>query len=141
MKEKYVKILLNLARKASKKNEVPVSAIIIKNDKIMAKAWNKREKKHNVINHAEILAIIKASRKLKDWRLFDCDLYVTLKPCNMCENIIKQSRIKNVYYLMEKQNNKKEYEKTNFIKLNDRQNEQMYDIIIKSFFKKKRDNN
>ena len=83
------------------------------------------------------MAIRKAEKKLKDWRLFDCDLYVTLKPCSMCETIIKQARIKNVYYLLEKLNSKKEYNKTNFIKISE--NEQMYHNILQDFFKKKRD--
>ena len=109
MKEKYFDLLITLARKAAKHNEVPISAIIVKNDKLIAKAYNKRVKKHDVLNHAEVMVIKKASKKLKDWRLFDCELYVTLKPCSICEAIIKQSRIKNVYYLLEKPEIKKEY--------------------------------
>ena len=139
MEEKYFKLLIKLAEKAVKHNEVPISAIIVENDKIIAKAYNKRIKNHNVLDHAEIIAIKKASKKLKDWRLFNCDLYVTLKPCNMCENIIKQSRIKNVYYLIEKPENKKEYNKTSFIKTNICTYEQMYECILHNFFKKKRD--
>ena len=139
MKEEYFNILIKLAKKASKMDEVPISAIIVKNNKIIAKAINKREKKQNVLNHAEIIAIKKASRKLKNWRLFDCDLYVTLKPCNMCENIIKQSRLRNVYYLLDKPETKKEYDKTQFIKTNICTYEQMYSKILTDFFQKKRD--
>ena len=116
MQEKYLKILIKLAKRAAEKDEVPVSAIIVKSDKIISKAFNKREKNHNVLDHAEIIAIKQASKKLKDWRLFDCDLYVTLKPCSICENIIKQSRIKHVYYLIDKPETKKEYNKQNLIK-------------------------
>ncbi len=139
MEEKYFKLLIKLAERAVKHNEVPISAIIVKNNKILAKAYNKRERKHDVLNHAEVIAIKKASKKLKDWKLFDCDLYVTLKPCSICENIIKQSRIKNVYYLLEKLENKKEYNKTKFIKKNNCTYEQIYEYILHDFFKKKRD--
>ena len=137
MNDKYLKQLIKLAKKAFKKKEVPISAIIVKDGKIISKAFNKRIKNNNVLDHAEIMAIRKAEKKLKDWRLFDCDLYVTLKPCSMCEIIIKQARIKNVYYLLEKLNSKKEYNKTNFIKISE--NEQMYHNILQDFFKKKRD--
>ena len=139
MNEKYWKILIKLATKASKLDEVPISALVVKNNKIIAKAINKREKEHIVLNHAEIIAIRKASKKLKNWKLFDCDLYVTLKPCNMCENIIKQSRLRNVYYLLDKPESKKEYSKTQILKTNIRTYEQMYSIILTDFFQKKRD--
>ena len=132
---------MKLAKRASAKNEVPVSAIIVKNDKIISKAFNKREQSHNVLAHAEVIAIKKASKKLKTWRLFDCDLYVTLKPCSICENIIKQSRIRNVYYLIDKPDTKKEYNKTKFSKMNICIYEQMYGLILKNFFQKKRDKN
>ena len=141
MQEKYLKTLMKLAKRASTKNEVPVSAIIVKNDKIISKAFNKREQSHNVLAHAEVIAIKKASKKLKTWRLFDCDLYVTLKPCSICENIIKQSRIRNVYYLIDKPDTKKEYNKTKFNKTNIWTYEQMYELILKNFFQKKRDKN
>ena len=141
MQEKYLKTLMKLAKRASTKNEVPVSAIIVKNDKLISKAFNKREQSHNVLAHAEVIAIKKASKKLKTWRLFDCDLYVTLKPCSICENIIKQSRIRNVYYLIDKPDTKKEYNKTKFNKMNICTYEQMYELILKKFFQKKRDKN
>ena len=141
MQEKYLKTLMKLAKRASAKNEVPVSAIIVKNDKLISKAFNKREQSHNVLAHAEVIAIKKASKKLKTWRLFDCDLYVTLKPCSICENIIKQSRIRNVYYLIDKPDTKKEYNKTKFSKMNICTHEQMYGLILKNFFQKKRDKN
>ena len=138
MEEKYINQLIKLAKKASKKSEVPISAIIVKNDKIISKAFNMRVKNNNVLDHAEIIAIKKAEKKIKNWRLFDCDLYVTIKPCSMCETIIKQARIRNVYYLLEKLDSKKDYNKTNFIKIS--KNEQMYYNILADFFKKKRDN-
>ncbi len=139
MEEKYLKILIKLAEKAGKSKEVPVSAIIVKNHRIISKAYNKRTKNRNVLDHAEIITIKKASKKLKDWRLFDCDLYVTLKPCSICENVIKQSRINNAYYLVDKPENKKEYNKTQFSKMNNSSYEQMYEKMLKDFFQKKRD--
>lgn len=139
VEEKYFNILMKLAIKASKKNEVPVSALIVKNGKIIAKAYNKRNKSKYIMDHAELLVIKKASEKLKDWRLNNCDLYVTLKPCSICESAIKQSRIKNVYYLLEKPNNKKEYSKTKFGKTNIRTQEEKYNQILSGFFAKKRD--
>lgn len=139
MKEEYFLELMNLARKASAKNEVPVSALIVKNDKIIAKSYNTRHKKNNVSNHAEIMCINKAAKKLKDWRLMDCDLYVTLKPCNMCTEFIKQSRIRNVFYILDKPVDKKEYYRTKIAKTNIRTFETEYAQYLQDFFKNKRD--
>lgn len=86
------------ASKAFNSSDVPVGAVIIKNAKVIAKAHNKREKKQNAIYHAEILAINKACKKLKSWRLNGCTMYVTLEPCDMCIAAIKQSRIEHVIY-------------------------------------------
>ena len=80
------------------KEEIPVGAVIVKENKIIAKAYNKREKNQIATHHAEVLAIEKACKKLKSWRLDDCDLYVTLEPCPMCAGAIMNARIKNVYY-------------------------------------------
>ncbi len=139
MNDKYYNILMKLAKKATKHQDVPVSALIVKNNKIIAKAFNTKEKTNNVCNHAEVLVISKASRKLKDWRLKDCDLYVTLKPCSICENIIKQSRIQNVYYLLSKPNNKKEYNKTKFVETNNSMQKEEYSQYLSDFFKLRRD--
>lgn len=140
MEDKYFDKLMKLSAKAMKKNEVPVSALIIQNQKIIASAYNKRHNKNSILNHAEIIAITKASHKLKRWHLNDCDLYVTLKPCNMCESIIKQARINNVYYLLDKLETKKEYNKTNFIKTNVRMQEKEYHKFLKEFFQNQREN-
>lgn len=139
MNKKYFEILINLAKKASKKAEVPISALIVCEDRIIAKAYNKRNKTKNIFDHAEIIAIKKASKRKKDWRLNDCDLYVTLKPCNMCSAAINQSQFKNVYYLVDKEENKKEYYKTKYIKANIRTQQDEYLSILKGFFEKKRD--
>jgi len=98
MNEKYMRVAIEEAKKAYKLGEVPVGAVIVKNEKIISKAYNKKEKSNMVIAHAEILAINKASKKLKNWRLEDCDLYVTLEPCPMCASAIKQARINRVFY-------------------------------------------
>ncbi len=96
-KEKFMKEALKQAKKAYDKLEVPVGAIIVKDGKIIAKAYNQKECKNDTTNHAEILAIKKASKKLNSWRLIDCDMYVTLEPCSMCAGALIQSRIRKVY--------------------------------------------
>lgn len=96
-KEKYMKQALKEAKKAYDKLEVPVGAVIVKDNKIIARAYNQKETKNDTTNHAEILAIKKASKKLNSWRLIDCEMYVTLEPCSMCAGALIQSRIKKVY--------------------------------------------
>ena len=76
---------------------MPVGAIIVKNNKIIGRGYNKKEKTKNAIMHAEIIAINNACKKNKDWRLNDCEIYVTLEPCTMCMGAIVESRIKKVY--------------------------------------------
>ncbi len=85
------------AKKAYKKLEVPVGAVIVKNGEIIAKAHNLKETKYDTTKHAEILAIQRASKKLKSWRLIDCEMYITLEPCTMCAGAIINSRIKKIY--------------------------------------------
>ena len=96
--EKFMKEALKQAKKAYEKLEVPVGAVIVKDGKIIARAYNQKETKFDTTKHAEILAIQKASKKLKSWRLIDCEMYVTLEPCPMCAGAIIQSRLKKVYY-------------------------------------------
>ena len=97
MQEEFMKEALKEAKKAYKKLEVPVGAVIVKDGKIIARAHNQKETKYDTTKHAEILAIQKASKKLKSWRLIDCEMYVTLEPCSMCAGAIINSRIKKVY--------------------------------------------
>lgn len=97
MQEKFMREALKEAQKAYNKEEVPVGAVIVKNDKIIARGYNSKEEKNNTIKHAEIIAIEKASRKLSNWRLENCEMYVTLEPCPMCAGAIINSRIKKVY--------------------------------------------
>ncbi len=95
--EKYMKEAIKEAKKAYIEGEIPVGAIIVRNNKIIARAYNQKEGKLDTTKHAEILAIQKASKKLKAWRLTDCEMYVTLEPCSMCAGALIQSRIKKVY--------------------------------------------
>lgn len=97
LKIKYMREALKEAKKAYDKEEIPVGAIIVKDNKIIARAHNIKEEKNDTTKHAEIIAIQKASRKLNSWRLIDCEMYVTLEPCSMCAGALIQSRIKKVY--------------------------------------------
>ena len=96
-KEYFMKEALKEAKKAYNKLEVPVGVVIVKDDKIIARAYNQKEMKNSPIKHAEIIAIEKACKKLNNWRLNDCEMYVTLEPCPMCAGAIINSRIKKVY--------------------------------------------
>lgn len=98
MNEKYMKLAIKEAMKARDIDEVPIGAIIVKDDKVIAKAHNLREKKQQATAHAEILVIEKACKKLGTWRLEDCILYVTLEPCAMCTGATILSRIKHVVF-------------------------------------------
>ena len=89
---------LELAKKAAKKDEVPVGAVIVHNGAVIAKAYNLRETRRSPLAHAEIIAIEKAARKLHGWRLSGCTLYVTLEPCPMCAGAIVNSRIDEVVF-------------------------------------------
>ena len=93
---RFMKEAYNLALKADKKNETPIGCVIVHNNKIIAKGYNRRNTDNCTIKHAEISAIVAASKVLKDWRLEDCTLYVTLEPCQMCAGAIVQSRMKKV---------------------------------------------
>ena len=96
--EEYMAQALKEARKAYKKNEVPVGAVIVRNNKVLARAHNLRETKQSATAHAEVLAIQKACKKLKSWRLVDCDIYVTVEPCPMCAGALVNARIAHIYY-------------------------------------------
>ena len=94
--EKYMKEALREAKKAYKLEEVPIGCVIVQNDKIIARGYNRRNTDKNTLAHAEMSAIKKASKKPGDWRLEDCTMYVTLEPCQMCSGAIVQSRMKKV---------------------------------------------
>ena len=97
-KIKYMKEALKEAHKAYALNECPIGVVIVKDDKVFVRAHNLKLTKGNCLKHAEIVAIDKACKKLGDWRLNDCDMYVTLEPCTMCAGAIVQSRIRNLYF-------------------------------------------
>lgn len=94
--EKYMKEAIKQAKKAYEIDEVPIGCVITHQDKIIARGYNKRNTNKNTLAHAELTAINKASKKLGDWRLEGCTLYVTLEPCQMCAGAIVQSRIDKV---------------------------------------------
>ena len=94
----FMKEALKEAQKAKQENEIPIGAIIVIDDKIVSRGHNKREKSQNALHHAEIIAIDKACKKLKSWRLENAVMYVTLEPCPMCAGAIANARIKKVVY-------------------------------------------
>lgn len=94
--EKFMKEAIKQAKKAEALFEVPIGSVIVRDGKVIARAYNRRNTEHTALAHAEILAIKKACKKLRDWRLEDCTLYVTLEPCQMCAGAIVQSRMKRV---------------------------------------------
>ena len=96
--EKFMKAALREAKKAEKAEEVPIGCVIVADGKIIARAYNMRQTKRLATAHAEILAIEKACRKIKDWRLDGMEMYVTLEPCAMCAGAIANSRIKKVWF-------------------------------------------
>lgn len=96
-KEFFMREALKEAKKAYKKEEIPVGAVIVKDGKIIARGHNLKELKNSSISHAEIIAINKANKKLNAWRLENCEMYITLEPCMMCMGAIINSRIKKIY--------------------------------------------
>ena len=94
--ERYMKEAIRQAKKASALGEVPIGCTIVYKDKIIARGYNRRMVDKNVLSHAEIIAIRKACKKMGDWRLEDCTMYVTLEPCPMCAGAIVQARIPTV---------------------------------------------
>lgn len=96
--EHYMKQALKQAQIAYDLKECPIGCVIVKDNKIIARAHNLKVKSNDPTQHAEIIAIKKACKKLGDWRLNDCDMYVTLEPCTMCSGAIIQARIRKVYF-------------------------------------------
>lgn len=94
--EKYMKEAIKQAKKAYAVNEVPIGCVIVYEDKIIGRGYNRRTTEKNPLAHAELIAIKKASKKMGDWRLEDCTMYVTLEPCQMCSGAIIQARMKRV---------------------------------------------
>lgn len=94
--EKWMKQAIKQAEKAKKLDEVPIGCVIVLGEKIIARGYNRRNTDHTSLAHAEMMAIKKACKKIGDWRLEECTLYVTLEPCQMCAGAIVQSRVKRV---------------------------------------------
>lgn len=140
----FMDIAIDLAKKAYKLKEIPVGALIIKENKIISKAYNTREHSQQAINHAEIIAIKKACKKLKSWRLNECEMYVTLEPCAMCAGAILNSRIKKVHIACLDKNHGAVVSKYNILTdgtLNHKseiivgEHEQEASMLLKNFFK------
>ena len=145
MNEKFMKAALKEAEKAYGKLEIPVGAVVVKDDKIIARAHNLKETKQSAIAHAEILAIQKANKKLNNWRLLDCDMYVTLEPCQMCMGAIISSRIKNIYIgtldpKKQEQINIEEYKEKFGVNIQVGIMQEKSEYILKEFFKNLRKN-
>ena len=139
MNIKYVDKIYELALESFKFDEIPVGAIVVKNDKIIGIGINTRHTNKSVVGHAEINAIEAACRSVGDWRLEDCELYVTLLPCLMCAGAILESRIKKVYYLCERTNVRlsvKQYLSAE--KIDCKQIEDKYLKLLQLFFENKR---
>lgn len=96
--DKYMEAAIKEANKSLAVGEIPVGAVIVLNDKIIARGFNQKELKQNATRHAELIAIEKACKKLGSWRLDECTLYVTLEPCIMCTGVIIQSHLKRVVF-------------------------------------------
>lgn len=130
-----IKKLKKLVNIAYKKNEIPVASIILKDNKILSFAYNTRNKTHRIIDHAEIKSILKANKKVHDWRLNDCEMITSMKPCKMCEEVIKSSRLSKVKYILDNNEN----DSLCFEKIKVKSNEYEYFLNKMSlFFKNKR---
>lgn len=139
MKKEFVDRIIQLSKKAYDNDEIPVGAVVVKNNMIIGEGINNRNENSSVIGHAEISAIEMACRHINDWRLDECELYVTLLPCMMCTGAIIESRIKKVYYLCDRTNvcfNSKEY--LNVEKINDVDYSNNYLKLLQLFFENKR---
>ena len=132
----YIDELFELASKAESIGDIPIGAIVVKNNTIIGRGYNNRIITNDPTGHAEVNAIKEACAYISDWRLNDCDLYVTLEPCDMCLEIIKESRINNVYYLLENKE-KHKYNRTNVSVLNKDDNIRLkYKQKLSDFFNK-----
>ncbi len=132
---KYIYIAIKEAKKSLATGDIPVGAVIVENNKIIAKSHNTREKKQIITGHAEINAINKAAKKKKTWHLNNCELYVTLEPCEMCKSVIKQAKINKVYYATKKTREYINDEKNKILleKINDNG---FSEQLLKTFFQK-----
>ena len=146
--EKFMLKAMALAKKAYDEDEVPVGAVVVIDGKIVASAYNKRESSFDATAHAEILAIKKACKKVKDFRLINAEMYVTLEPCVMCTGAILNARIENVYFGAYISNGSISAEElSNKAELNHKTNfyggylEKENSELVSNYFKAKRKNN
>ena len=131
----YMQCAIKESHKSLNIDDVPVGAVIVCDNKIIGRGYNKKEKTKLATSHAEIIAIEKACKKLGDWRLDKCTMYVTLQPCAMCEGAIIESRISNVVYCIENMNKfNRNYNR--YIK--DEKHKKICEQTIKEFFENKR---
>ena len=128
-------MLKKLNLMAIKHGDVPVSCIIVKNDRIIASSYNKKKKNNDPFAHAEILAIREACKRLTSNNLSACKLYVSLMPCNMCKEVINEARIKEVYYILDSE--KVVNNTTKFVKFSTSY-QQYFKNELKNFFSDKR---
>lgn len=128
--EIWMSTAIEQAKKAKEENEVPIGAIIVKNNKIIGAGYNQVESTNDATQHAEIVAIKKASKNLKNWRLKDCIMYVTLEPCEMCLTAIKLARINEVIF-----GSDRNYVAVPDIKLTGGCLKKETDLLLTSFFK------
>lgn len=139
MRKDFIKKIYELAIKSYDFDEIPVGAIVVKDGKIIGEGINSRVREKSVIGHAEINAIENACKFVGDWRLDDCEIYVTLLPCMMCTGAILESRIKKVYYLCARTNVcYKTNEYINVVKIDNSDYEEKYLNLLRLFFENKR---
>ena len=137
--KKYVEKIIELAKIAYENDDIPVGAIVVRNNEIIGEGFNTRNRFKSVVGHAEIDAIETACKHIGDWRLDECEMYVTLAPCMMCTGAILESRIKKIYYLCDRTNvcfNSNEYVDIEKIELSNMTDE--YTKLLHLFFENKR---
>jgi tRNA(adenine34) deaminase len=149
MNREFLDLAFELANKAFTLDEVPIGAIIVKDNRIIGCGYNQKESNNSVLKHAELIAIEEASKNLNNWRLDDCDIYITLDPCPMCASAIKQARIKNVYSALNN-TDEKYLEIIEKVFIGDKTNPSVNFVsnlavnksknLLNSFFKKQRNN-
>ena len=132
---KIDKILLKDAIKAYKNGDIPVAAVIVKNGKIVAHSYNNRQKRHIITGHAEVNVINKVTRKQRDWRLDGYELYVTMFPCSMCQEVIFNARIKKVYFYLINDKNSYQHQKIKFNKVSSEINNKLKFLLDQLFLK------
>lgn len=136
MEEFFMKEALKLAMSAFEEDEIPVGAVVVKDNEIIGRGYNQKEKYKNPLKHAELIAIEKACNYIGDWRLNDCEIYVTLEPCNMCMGAIVETRIKKITYGISKE--KQVFDNQKDIEIYGGVLEQECLEILQKFFKNKR---